>query len=780
MKKRIVSLALSMVMVIALVPFTTPAVASDADFVITSGTLVAYNGNSANVIIPSTVYYIADDVFSGKAFIKSVTFPDTVTSIGRRAFENCTGLTAVKIPNHVKLISTAAFSGCTSLSSVTLHPYLVTIGAEAFENCPITSISLPYSLKTIGISAFKDSKLTSVHIPGSVTAIGDFAFTSKNGTPAISGVTGSKAESLASTFGHKFSNTPDAPPPAPPALPELNLPPKLIKEDPKTKLPGYSGPKEAPASWANQQPPKLVYSGIGKHPKGNIDEAYFSSPVVIDIDKDGKPEIIFTNYSTYCVDAKTGAIKWQAPSGYGKNAAAGTKPLGRSFSDVIVMDIDGDGELEIITGHSVMYDEKGNALSQNQYKGILSVYDKNGSLKPGWPKNLPRTINSVAVHDLNGNGKLEIVVGLVGETAADIIWAFDSKGNVLDGWPQLNASSNANTNTNRNDNTGYLYGLQNNTIAIGDIDGSGKPSIIVPTDLVHISAFDASGKLKKANPIFGGRSWGRIGVWEDYEYEKKVENEGFGFRNQVWSAEANGMIRVPWKDVPTAKRNYANFMNNSALITDVDGDGINEIVVIGTIYDAAFPYPELPLYEVPFIFNGDRTRFNKNGFDWTTVPKNAAPILTNDYRETILSQIAPSVADLDGNGVKDILWNSMSGKVMCYSLDKKSSWSFWVNDKDEHTMEFASPLAIADINGDGFKEVIFGTNTPYDSKRNGRLIVLGFNGKKIIDIELPKAIGSDMTNGVVARPVIADLDGDGKPYIILNTYLSGLTVYKMP
>ncbi|MDR0292811.1 MAG: leucine-rich repeat protein [Oscillospiraceae bacterium] len=946
MKKRLCVICAAL-LILAAMP---AASAAPADFRVDNGTLLAYTGSDSTVEIPSGVYYIADDVFAGKTFIKNVVFPDTVISIGRRAFMG-TGLTAVTIPRRVTYIATDAFSGCASLSNVVLNAYLTSIGAGAFENCPITSIDIPYGVKYIGLNAFKGTKLTSVTIPGSVTQIGDFAF---DGGVRISGVAGTRAESFSKTFNLSFSAVTDLRTPPPP-LPNLSLPPKKLR-DTASDLPRYKGPGAPPADYAVQavnylylntdiedayyrdfskgvsreeiayylvhmyyslkgQPldlgangaqvfsdtdnpyvtkarelglmtgtntplnlfspsalltrqemavlliklldkcgiryntgstshivfsdqssidawaadavrrayflglisgtggsnispqvtlsresvftmlwnvftgrsrienmftrdvsmgtPQLVYSGVGRRSDGYIEEAYYAAPAVADIDKDGKMEIIYSSWSVYCVDAATGAVKWQAPSGYDSGAPKGTQPVGNCYADIIVTDIDGDGELEIVAGHSVRYN-----LPQTQWSGILAVYDKNGRFKPGWPQKLPRTVNSVAVADLNGNGKKEIVAGTAGESS-ESVWVYDCGGNKMSGWPQLTPNTDASKNTDVTlGSTGFQYGMLNNNLAIGDINNDGKPEIIAPTDYRCINAYDWLGNLIRANPIFdrhnmqlGGtyspRSWGKIGVYVSYEYEKMAFNEGLG----------NTYIHQDGEYADIG-RQYATFTHNQAVISDVDGNGTNEVVIIGTVHDKTLQWPELPLYETPFIFNGDRSRFKTEKYDWTAVPTDTGPILTTDYTEIQLCRPVPVVADVNNDGVNEILYPSGGGKIMCYSLNREFEWSYWVCDGT--TIEFASPLTVMDITGDGFKEIVFTTVTANSGKKTGSLVILDWKGNERAKVTLPPSFDPVTPNGSVARPVVMDIDGDGKLEIVVNTRYSGLTVYRLP
>ncbi|MCD7950033.1 MAG: leucine-rich repeat domain-containing protein [Erysipelotrichaceae bacterium] len=98
-----------------------------------------YNGDEANVVIPSTI-----DGY-------------TVTSIDEYAFEYCSTLVSVVIPNTVTTIEHAAFFGCENLTSVTIPNSVTYIGGYAFAYC---------------------TKLTSITIPSSVTSIGEYAFVS--------------------------------------------------------------------------------------------------------------------------------------------------------------------------------------------------------------------------------------------------------------------------------------------------------------------------------------------------------------------------------------------------------------------------------------------------------------------------------------------------------------------------------------------------------------------------------------------------------------------------
>ena len=132
-----------------------------------------------DLIIPSTVTSIGDNVFARCSELKSVTMPNSVVSIGKDAFYFCENLASVSIPHSVVSIGAQAFlftpwydslsSGLVYIgdvlygykgvmqpnTSVAIKEGTVSISASAFEGCrDLVSVSFPNSVKTIGERAF--------------------------------------------------------------------------------------------------------------------------------------------------------------------------------------------------------------------------------------------------------------------------------------------------------------------------------------------------------------------------------------------------------------------------------------------------------------------------------------------------------------------------------------------------------------------------------------------------------------------------------------------------
>ena len=100
----------------------------------------------------STTYNIvgiADEVFSGKTGLKTVSLGSNITTIGASAFEGCTNLESITLDQYLVTIGASAFKGCSKLTSVTIPDSVTTIGSNAFLNCNgLTSIKISSSLSS--------------------------------------------------------------------------------------------------------------------------------------------------------------------------------------------------------------------------------------------------------------------------------------------------------------------------------------------------------------------------------------------------------------------------------------------------------------------------------------------------------------------------------------------------------------------------------------------------------------------------------------------------------
>lgn len=461
---------------------------------------------------------------------------------------------------------------------------------------------------------------------------------------------------------------------------------------------------------------------------------WYSSPAVADLDGDGTVEVIASAYSVVVLDGETGVEEWRVKSGHDRSES-GADNVGRTWPGIVVADVDGTGDAEIITAHS---------------GGYVSVYDHEGFFQIGWPQRpTTRELRGLSVYDLEGDGTMEIVVTAAIGSKTNT-WVYEHDGALREGWPQLTGDS------------GYAWGVFNDNAAVGDLDGDGLAEIVVPSDVHYVCAYEADGAQIPANStLYPDKGWGKVGVWESLDTELRG-----------WGTCEEGDDRE--------ERYRANFAHGPAALADVNADGQVEVVAVGNVYDCIPGYPSQ--YNGVYLFNADRSRFSAGGYDWHSPPVDTGAPLSEDWHVVESNQPNPVVADLDGDGELEILYSSYDGRVHAFWLDKMEhgNWPFSVYDALEGVYRFASEPAVADLDGDGHAEVLFASWVQKGSGLTGKLHVLDYLGNPLHQVDLPPAFGSPDWNGGLAAPTLANIDSDADLELVLNTAHSGFVAYDLP
>lgn len=109
-----------------------------------------------DMIIPTNVKSLGNDVFFGCIYLINMVIPDNVNDIGVGIFANCQSLTNVTLSKNVTIIKNFMFASCFKLTDIVIPDGVVKIGMAAFKDCTnLTRVVIPDSVVSIGQDAFK-------------------------------------------------------------------------------------------------------------------------------------------------------------------------------------------------------------------------------------------------------------------------------------------------------------------------------------------------------------------------------------------------------------------------------------------------------------------------------------------------------------------------------------------------------------------------------------------------------------------------------------------------
>jgi LruC domain-containing protein len=310
---------------------------------------------------------------------------------------------------------------------------------------------------------------------------------------------------------------------------------------------------------------------------------YFASPVVSDLDGDGRQEIIIGDLLANRVEVFD-ALQRSRP-GWPKDVGAGIK------SAAAVADLDNDGDQEIVIGAE---------------DGLLYAWHHDGQVVDGWPVIVNarfRILATPAIGDLNGDKTPEIIVPL----ANGQLHAFMATGQPLAGWPVSIGGIVDQYNSQ----------VINSSPRIADLDKNGQVEIIVGSTDKKLHVFNASGNLEwsfttgdlilstpsvadidRAHPgleiAFGSGDgyfylldsngqllWKRVTGWTlrsspsaaDLDGDGDLELMIGGDDDKLWVWHHDGRLAAGWPQAAAAD------LFSSPAVGDLDGNGDLEIVI---------------------------------------------------------------------------------------------------------------------------------------------------------------------------------------------------------
>ncbi len=436
-----------------------------------------------------------------------------------------------------------------------------------------------------------------------------------------------------------------------------------------------------------------------------------------------------------------------------------------------VVDLDGDGQMEIVAArHSVLYawSATGTLLWRAAWAKNASDPDDHGS---------SRMWASPVIGDFDGDGKLEIAVGGDADSSSGVnIAVYDHTGELMPGWPQ---------------HFGGAHEVR--SITAGDLDGDGTAEIVVnktstgPTTAVY----ELDGTLRAGWPEVDHAVCDpdppAEPCWDFGGYNQNIglaDMDGDGRLDVVSSYDAIGFgifhgDGTPFETAPaftdrvvTAVEAY----HDLALSEQGWGDGDR----------SEFTYSPPALADVDgdgtlnVVLVGDhessQSTTNQGVTFWVLdpdmrrpagweAPKDTGdPVFYGDLGNNIVTTSpSPSVANIDDDPTLEILAPAYDGKLYAFDADGQPKWDYAFGTSSSPYIG-ASEAVIADLNGDGVPEIVFDTFTtgsPGSPDGSPALVILNDNGVELAKVPLDG-------RGSMAAPTIADVDGDGQLEIIVS------------
>lgn len=380
------------------------------------------------------------------------------------------------------------------------------------------------------------------------------------------------------------------------------------------------------------------------------------------------------------------------------------------LSSPVTADLNGDGKLEIIVG--------GRALTVDgtlDCDGWVYAYKSDGTLY--WQTRVQAPVNaSPTVADLDKDGKPEVIVGL-GGVANGTCW----DGGVVALHGQDGSGWSKGTEVWSFDTQDWLNHMQDGwndgvfaSPAVGDITGDGWPEVVFGAWDQCIYALDHDG-----NPI-----WGNLALPEQGHCGK----HGYYNADTIWSSPS---------------------------LADVNGDRVLEIIT-GADITTGNPAGD-PSGGYLYIFNGQGTVLAQTWLDQRIYSSPAVADIDNDQQFEIVVGTGTHLAnvgyyvtayeiDLSRPAVRDrliIKWRSATGGRV-----------------------FASP-AIGDLNSDGSPDVVITSYIGNFGSDGGEVFGWdGRTGQQIFRTRTCTFMGQSM--GTQSSPTLADIDGDGKLEVLFS------------
>jgi len=434
------------------------------------------------------------------------------------------------------------------------------------------------------------------------------------------------------------------------------------------------------------------------------------SVAVADVNGDGKPDLLVVNS---CADSTCGANSTVAVllgNGDGTFRAAVTYASGGFLaSSIAVADVNGDGKPDLLVAN---YAASRSDFVGGNMVGTVGVLLGNGDgtfqTAVAYGSGGYEAV-SIAVADVNGDGTLDVLVANLCSVAADCGLVGDGEVGVLLG----NGDGSFQTAVSYDSGGGY-----DRSVAVADVNGDGKPDLLVANELTGEEAGGSAGVLLgngdgTFQPVVtygpGGNTTWSLAVADvngDGKPDLLVANL---FASSV---SENGSVGVLLGNGDGTFKTAVAYGSgqpgaNSVAVADVNGDGKPDLVVANLCVS-------VPTYctntaVAVLLGNGDGTfqtavTYLSGGYSAESVA--VADVNGDGKPDLVAANLCPSSSSCN-NGIVGVLINTSLGPTttaLASSLNPSNSGQ--------------SVTFTATVTSGGFKDIPAGTVTFWDGTAN--------------------------------------------------------------
>jgi hypothetical protein len=287
-------------------------------------------------------------------------------------------------------------------------------------------------------------------------------------------------------------------------------------------------------------------------------------PALADVDGDGKADIAVISHSwnSPYANAQLHLLKVTATGPQEFTGYPIALELG-SRSSPAIGDLEGDGRMEIVVATG--------GRTDSTILAKVIAFSSSGTIAPGFPWIVGRNTagNSPTLYDINNDGKLEILIRVKPDyTNINGIYAIDCRGNTVPNFPFP-----------------ITYGHSTACVAVGDMTGDSIPEIayggVEAVDSGKVWVYDLSGNLLPGYPARVFRTWvdGSVAIADvDGDGKGDVVCTTNGVTNNPGLVRAFNYLGQELPGFPLSPGNpVLNSFECHPTVTDIDGDGDTEI-----------------------------------------------------------------------------------------------------------------------------------------------------------------------------------------------------------